>query len=270
MGVSPFRLGKAKLWIGIALLALPAVYACATGETGEEPEGGFPSKDGGTDGKHPRKDGAEGDDGGSDEGSTDGGGGGCVDGSQCCTSAQCPPTAHVVTTNCMNGSCGISTCTAGWYDFDASYAKGCNCQESTNGTSCATATVVPPLTLGSSTTVSGNLPTSDGENWFQISFTGAATDKTYHPEITFTTNPENEFVIDVAPSCSGAPLSCGDVDAAASVTTWEEFYASKDAGTVPSEFKPIAPVGAGGVVLVRVHRANPGSNCDGYELTISD
>ena len=269
MGAPAFRLGSPKLWIGLALMAAaPPMYACATGETGDIGDTGTsPGTDGG---KH--KDATSttdgGEEGGGDDGG-DGGQGGCTDASQCCTSAQCPPTAHVQTTTCANGSCGISTCAAGWYDFDASYAKGCNCQASKNGTSCATATAVPALALGGSTTLSGNLPTESTENWFQITFGGASTDLTYHPQIAFMTNPDNEFVFDVSTACSGAPVSCADLDAAAAVTTWEEFYGTKEAGP-PAEFMPISPVGAAGVVLVRVHRANPGSNCDGYELTVSD
>jgi hypothetical protein len=260
-----FRLGSAKLWIGIALMVAPPLYACATGDSGELPDSGGSGQDGGTDGRKPRGDGGGGDDGSGDTG------GGCTGSSQCCTAAQCPPTPHVATTLCQGGSCTISTCEMGWYDFDASYAGGCKCHESSNGTTCATATVVPPLDIGTNTTLSGNLPTEDGENWFQITFSGAATDKAYHPEITFTTNPENEFVFDVVASCGGSPLSCADLPEAGAVTTWEEFYASKDAGTVASEFKPITAVGNAGVVLVGVRRADPTkSNCDGYELTVSD
>jgi hypothetical protein len=268
MGAPVIRLGSPKLWIALALMLAPPMYACASGETGEGPEGGTTGPlDAGGD-RH--KDATNGSDGGED-GSSDGDAG-CSKTSQCCTSAQCPPTAHVETTTCTNGVCGISTCSAGWYDYDASYAKGCNCEASTNGTSCATATVVPPLALGGSTMLSGNIPTESTENWFQITFGGAATNLSYHPEIQFMTNPENEFVFEVVSACSGAPLSCADLDAATSVTTWEEFYTPQDAAppAYPSEFMPISPVGAAGVVLIRVHRANPGANCDGYELTVSD
>jgi hypothetical protein len=251
-------------------LAAPVVYACATGEDGDLPDTGVGGKDGGGG----RNDATDTSDGGEE-------GGGSTDAEsckqqQCCTSAQCPPTPHVQETACNSGSCAISTCAAGWYDFDASYKTGCNCQGSSNGTSCATATVVPPLALGKSMTLTGNLPLEDAENWFQVSFTAAATNKAYHPKITISAEGGSEFVFDVSSACSGATLSCADRDAAASLTEWEEFYASKDAGTGPAdaiavEFTPIAPVGADGVVLIRVHRtAEAGSNCDSFELTVSD
>jgi hypothetical protein len=260
-----FRLRRnARQWLGLVLIAAPPLYACATGGSGEVPDGGGGMGDVGGDGNNHKRDG------GPDSVAPEAGGG-CTDSSQCCTAAQCPPTPHVATTTCQGGSCAISTCATGWYDFDASYKAGCNCQVSTNGTNCATATVVPPLDLGSSMTLSGNLPTEDGENWFQVTFAGAATNKAYHPEITLTMNPENEFVFDVVATCSGPPLSCADLPEAGAVTTWEEFYKSADAGTVASEFKPIAPVGNAGEVFVRVRRSDPTrSDCNGYELTVSD
>lgn len=246
-------------------MALPPLVACATGGAeGESLEGGIAGDGGGG-----KKDGSR-SDARMEDVSEDNNG--CAPGAQCCGAAQCPPTAHVQTTACMGGSCVISTCAAGWYDFDASYEGGCNCQGSDNPTSCGTAMAVPPLSLGMSTTLSGNLPTDSSENWFQITFAGSAKSKTYHPKLTFTTNPSNEFVFDVASSCGGDNLSCADRDAAAEVTTWEEFYGTAEGGADPdsSTYKPIAPVGAAGVVLVRVHRVNPGANCDGYVLTVSD
>jgi hypothetical protein len=255
---------RSRLWVGVALMALPPLIACATCAAGQIPDGGFSQTDGGG---ADEKGGADSSmpDTSSDEG-------GCSSGAQCCTPSQCPPTAHVQTTACTGGSCAISTCSPGWYEYDASYASGCNCHGSDNPTSCGTAMAVPPLTDGMSTTLSGNLPTESSENWFQITFAGDALEKTYHPEIKFTTNPSNEFVFDVASDCGGDNLSCADRDAAVGVTTWEEFWGSKDAGTGPDTgvFKPIPPVGAAGVVLVRVHRANPGANCDGYVLSVSD
>jgi hypothetical protein len=256
-----FRYGSARHWLAVVLVAAPPLYACATGGSGEVPDGGGGmGGDAGTDAKKPRGD--SGTDSPSQQNE-----GGCSDSSQCCTASQCPPTPHVATTLCQGGACAISTCVTGWFDFDASYATGCNCQVSTNGTSCAAATVVPPLTLGGSMSLSGNILTATGENWFQITFGGAATNKAYHPEITFMTNPENEFVFDVVATCSGSPISCADLPEAGTVTTWEEFYSDAGAGGT----EPVAPVGNAGEVFVRVRRANPTkSNCDGYELTVSD
>jgi hypothetical protein len=255
MGAAALRLGSPKLWFGVVLMAAPVPVACATGETGELPDGGE-APDAGSD-AHARHDGS----GGSEGGTT------CSKSSQCCTSAQCPPTAHVQTTMCMGGSCAISTCAPGWYDFDASYASGCNCQAEGGASSCGTANVVPPLALGAKTTLSGNLPTEDGETWYQITFSGSNSNITYHPKISFTTNPNNEFVFNIVASCSGAPLSCADLEAGTSLTTWEEYY---DVSPDASELKAIPAVGAAGVVLIEVHRANPGASCDSYELTVSD
>jgi hypothetical protein len=248
-----------RVVFGVAVMALPPLIACATNAEGEVPDGGFPDMGGG---------GKKGD-GGSDATDDDNG---CMPGAQCCGSAQCPPTAHVQTTSCTNGKCAISTCAAGWYDFDASYATGCNCRGSDNPTSCATAMAVPSLSLGMSTTLSGNLPTESSENWFHVIFAGNAKSKAYHPKITFVTNPLNEFVFDVASSCSRDSLSCADRDAAIGLTAWEEFYGAAEGGADPdaSSFKPIAPVGSAGVVFVRVYRVNPGASCDGYVLTVSD
>jgi hypothetical protein len=250
-----------RVVLGIAVMALPPVIACATNADGEIPDGGFADVGGGS------KKG----DGGSD--AIAGDENGCMPDAECCGSAQCPPTAHVQTTACTNGGCVISTCAQGWYDFDAAYATGCNCLGSDNPTSCATAMAVPSLSLGMSTTLSGNLPTESGESWFHVIFTGTATSKAYHPKITFVTNPRHEFVFDVASSCGGDILSCADRDAAVGLTTWEEFYGTAEGGADPdaTTFKPIAPVGAKGVVYVRVYRADAsGPSCDGYVLGVSD
>jgi hypothetical protein len=263
-----------RLAFAAVALALPPFVACATGATYTSGDGSVSLVDGG-DHDFDSGDGATVEDGsippdGTVEDSPVTKDGGC--GAACCTAAQCPPPPHVATTECASGSCVIEKCSPGWYDFDAGFKTGCTCHASGNPTSCAMATNVPALSLGSTTTLSGNIPTTDGANWFQITFGGASTDFSYHPEITFAKNPSMEFVFDVDSDCTGDSLSCADQPTATGLTTWEEYWGAGDGGAEAGATTPIPAVGKAGVVLLKVYRSNAssGADCDNYSITVSD
>jgi hypothetical protein len=123
--------------------------------------------------------------------------------------------------------------------------------------------------IGGSETVSGVLALAGEENYFQVSFTGANNNCSYHPKITLTTNPNNEYQLDILKGC-GSPLGCGtEGGTSTNVTDWEVFYT---AGVCPSpEPIYIPPVGNGGTVIFVVHRVAGGTpTCDSYTVTISD
>jgi hypothetical protein len=155
------------------------------------------------------------------------------------------------------------------------YADGCECQGTMNGTTCAMPTMVPALTLGGSTMVSGNLPAMKMENWFQLSFGGSNRDLTYHPHVTLSTNPNSQFVFDITSDCNGSTLTCGTetmADGSVGLTDWEEMYGPSagigDAG--PGDGASLMPVPSVGNLYVRVYRATGNPTCDNFVLTVSD
>jgi hypothetical protein len=175
----------------------------------------------------------------------------CIPPDTCCTSADCADAGGGQCTS-PGGTCGCAT-------------------PDTLGTTCAMATAPAVLAVGDSVTESGSLSTANEENWVHVTFTGN-TSLTYHPHIKLSTNPSSEYVFDLSSSCAGTAIACTEGGSCTSKTEWEVSYTStitaNDVGS--GSFTAIPPVGAGGQVWIRVHRASGMPSCDAFTLTISN
>jgi len=125
--------------------------------------------------------------------------------------------------------------------------------------------VLGTLGVGQATTHTGNLVPAGQEAWLQVTFSGNGSTN-YHPHITLQASA-GEFLFDLSGACGGpgVGLSCGEGTIPAGIVDFETFW------NQPGYNNPIAPVGANGVLLIRVFRA-PGKplSCNKYTLIISD
>ncbi len=190
-----------------------------------------------------------------------------------CTNGMCVLSCPMGTTACMpadmcitpGNCCTNADCTvAGQMCPMPGGPCVCSGTVDTYGTTCAAASAIPPVALGGTSSVTGNLPTMGAANWFSVTFTADNTMTSYHPRIHFTTNPNNEFVFDVQSSCAGGAVGCGEGGSCTGKTDYEEFY---DPNQPP---QPLMAVPAVGSVVVRVYRASGTPNCDSFTLTFSD
>jgi hypothetical protein len=192
----------------------------------------------------------------------------CIPNSACCTVMDCPDTVQVSSTTCAGGMCSVATCNAGWVDVDKNYSNGCECQDSGNPGACPNAVNVGTLPAGGNATKSGNIPTAGQENWFSVTF-GNTGSTTYHPMVTLSTNPNNEFVFDIFSNCSGGTQACGTEGGTANFrTTWE--VVNNNGQTNGQTWAPTPAVGSGGTIYIRVYRATGNPTCDGYVLTMTN
>jgi hypothetical protein len=115
------------------------------------------------------------------------------------------------------------------------------------------------------------LSTATGEeDWIQVTFNSGA-NLAFHGHILFTTNPNSEFVFDLASDCKGTLLTCGTEGGSCQAKTeWEEQYAAATPAPSPTgtTWKPIAT----GLTYIRVYRASATAapTCDQWTLTISE
>src|SRR5439155_27292573 len=113
-----------------------------------------------------------------------------------------------------------------------------------------------------------NLPQPGEEIWYQVAYQGPTTTP-YHPRVTLTVNPGNEFVIDVMSNCSGGQIACGmEGGNAVNRTDWEQLASGGDA--TGNAYSPTPAVGTGGTVWVRVHRANSVTSCSSFTVQFSN
>lgn len=196
----------------------------------------------------------------------------CISQAWCCNTVDCGPEANVGTYTCSTttGACGIGTCNSGCYDLDMMYADGCECCDDPLGKTCQAPTGEGQLSLGQSVNVQGQLPAANESDWMQVSFSNEGT-KTFHAKITFTANPNNEFVFDLSSDCNGTLIACGTEGGTCQAKTeWEEFYGSQATGN-PGD-PNWAPIPALPALYIRVYRASgsPAVTCDQWALTISE
>jgi len=132
---------------------------------------------------------------------------------------------------------------------------------------CAGPTPVGALSIGLSTTYTGNLVPLGAEQWLSVSFTGN-TSTAYHPRIRFTSNPGAAFRFDIVTNCAGTLLACGvEGGNSMAIQDWE----TSTTAVAPGYRTPIPPVGSGGTVLVHVYRrAGLPVTCDSYTITFSN
>ena len=203
---------------------------------------------------------------------------GCIASTNCCTAANCPNTSEVTATACTpaGGTCSIAACVAGYYDVNKTYADGCECHDAGVSQSCNAATNEGVLSVGGSASVIGNLPFAGDANFISVGFSGNAS-LSYHPNILFTNNPNNEYLFDLTEGCGGTSPPCGseggncvgkvqwDVSYSASITAHD--VGASGCGTCA--FQPIAALPT---LVIRVYRnpASPAITCDSYTIQISN
>jgi hypothetical protein len=190
----------------------------------------------------------------------------CIPMSECCTAVDCSGPPNVQMFTCMSGTCGVGTCNPGCYDLNMMYSDGCECCDDALGKACNVATGVGPIGIGGTTMESGQLPGMGEADWLQVTFNGDNRNKAYHPHITLTGNPGNQFAFDLDGSCGGGPLGCGEGGSCTQKTDWEVYYGAIAGNNGDPNF---APVPAVGTVFVRVYRVSGGQTCDQWTLTIS-
>lgn len=195
----------------------------------------------------------------------------CRMGNVCCADTDCTAAPNTTGTKCNpQGQCTFTGCNPGFYDLNGTADDGCECQDAGKGQSCDMATNVASVGLGTSKTVTGNLPAAMITNWFSVTFAGP-TSVSYHPHIKLTDNPGNQFAFDVLTNCN-TPVACGEAGKNGSgVTDWEVSNALTDANSPTSTmWQPVAAVGTGSVVKVNVYRVMGNATCENYTLTISN
>jgi hypothetical protein len=178
----------------------------------------------------------------------------------------------VAAVTCSSSTCSVSICNPGYYDFDKVCTNGCECQGSAVAT-CALPTGVTLSGPGTGATVSGNL-IAGTETWYTATFTGN-TAAGYHPFVTFTSNPNGEYVFDIFTSCTGGQgaLACGLETGSlpTGVTAWETQYAPSG-GLTPNPNSPgFMAIPALPAVLIHVYRAAGAPvDCAPYTLGINN
>jgi hypothetical protein len=154
------------------------------------------------------------------------------------------------------------------------YSNGCECADLQVGQTCATATYFGVAGF-TSYSRSGNLPSPNEENWWQIGFTYDS-NPSYHPHLDLIAAPGTTMVMDVYSSCSlsGAGFGCtvaGDVGAPVGLASWDVFGGGDTNGNGRNNG------GAGysatpnvDTVWVHVRQTGGARTCASYTLNISD
>lgn len=200
----------------------------------------------------------------------------------CTTVCSTACTGNVTGTSCSAGACGITSCTAGWFNVDKlnpdkGCANGCECQQKTVSSLCNSAIpmAATPLALGTNVAVTANL-VAGNDAYYQVSF-ATNTSLSFHPKIVLTGS--NEFFFDVLNAACGASPSCTDrgsasgLQATSTGSTWESKYVST-AGTPDQAGTDLVPgysnivVGTANTIWVHVYRpAGYLTTCNNFTLT---
>jgi hypothetical protein len=194
----------------------------------------------------------------------------CISASDCCTDADCATVSGASCPNpgqacqCSNGQKACLSTKACIPQSSCCTPAG-ECCDDTLGKSCAAATDQGALALGTSSNAQGLLTAAGQEDWLSVTFNNES-NTSFHGHIRFTTNPNNEFVFDVASDCTGTLRACGEGGSCSSKTDWEVSYTGGDP-TNPS----FAPIPAIGKTYIRVHRVASGTpTCDQWVLSMSE
>ncbi|MBI5529195.1 MAG: hypothetical protein HY897_22960, partial [Deltaproteobacteria bacterium] len=124
------------------------------------------------------------------------------------------------TYTCNSSVCAVATCNANYYNFDAvTNPNGCECGDLDVGNKVCTSAVNMGTVndTGQTLTATGNIPKSGDAVWYAVTASnpnwqqwGGA--NPYRPKIGFSTNPSNEFQLEVFSNCSGTYASCPEAD----------------------------------------------------------
>jgi len=186
----------------------------------------------------------------------------CTCGAGCCADSDCPATSQTTTTSCnaSSGMCAIGGCNAGWLDVNASYADGCECNDTGFGLTCGTRTPLNTVAVGGMLVRNGNLPSANEENWFSVTFAYTAA-ATYHPRIQLTAAAGTTMLMDLSTTCNAA--TCG-LGGATAVLDWE----SKNGGDATAIM--YVPTPSVGTMFIRVYQTAGPRVCASYTLTITN
>jgi hypothetical protein len=190
----------------------------------------------------------------------------CIPQTDCCTPTDCQGPPNVQMFTCTMGTCGIGSCNPGCYHLTMNEMDGCECCDDPLGKMCSVATGVGPIGIGGNASETGKLPGMNEEDWLQVTFNGDNNNKSYHPHITFSANPNGEFAFDIYGSCGGAPIGCGEGGSCSQKTDWEVFYGATMGNPGDPNWAPLPAVGT---VFVRVYRVAGGQTCDQWTLAIT-
>jgi hypothetical protein len=201
----------------------------------------------------------------------------CISSNDCCTAADCASVAGATCPSpgqacqCANGD-KVCLATKSCVAQTACCTAAGACCDDPLGKSCNAATAQAALTVGGTAISVSGLSTASGEeDWIQVTFNGES-NLAFHGHILFTTNPNNEFVFDIASDCMGTLRTCGTEGGSCQAKTeWEEAYATATPAPDPTgtTWKPIPTVG---LTYIRVYRANATAapTCDQWTLAISE
>jgi len=202
------------------------------------------------------------------------------------------------------GTCHISACSSGWFDFDGVYSNGCECQQDTYdlvngsaGDSCAAARDVGTLTDNNADVVyyAGNiLGATDGNDsdWyvFYASDTGDSSCDNQHVRIQLSSNPGDRFRFNVYKGGCGSQVCSNSQD----YEDYQDFQVitgspSCDSGTEADEVQPSGGSVSGqcpcttgksctsnkclddsNTYYVEVYRASGAIDCTQYVLEMSN
>jgi hypothetical protein len=196
----------------------------------------------------------------------------CISSSYCCTNTDCAAVAGATCPQpgqpcqCANGQKACQSTKSCIPTTSCCTAAG-ECCDDANGKSCGASTVIGALSLGGAAVTASGLITATGqEDWLTVTFNNN-TNLAFHGHIKFTSNPNNEFVFDVAGDCKGTLLSCGEGGLCQGKTEWEEYY-------VASQGDPTGQTWAAiniGIVYIKVYRAaGEGLTCDQWTLSVTE
>lgn len=184
------------------------------------------------------------------------------------------------------GTCHISSCTAGYFDFDGSYANGCECKQDTydfdvsGGDSCGAARNLGEFqdNDAKSVTVSGNLlakTTGVDEDWYVMTATDVAdtTCDNFHVRVRFLSNPAG-YKFDVIRGNCTASNECSATDDWEWATDWISVVGADVTGQCPcTNDSPVTNMCSNDsdTFMIRVYRPSGIEvNCSGYELEVSN
>jgi hypothetical protein len=180
-----------------------------------------------------------------------------------------PP--NVTTPACVADKCAVGTCTANYFDQNATYLDGCECQGDGVPGDCATAQPIPPtpIPLGGTATVAGNLVPNGLNDWYVVTFAGNG-DCAYRPRITLNDQSTTNLIrIDVSTDCSATYVACSEGGSSTGQTSWEFNYTADPCGAqlaIDPANKPSSPA----TVYVRVFATGPSTTCLPYSLSIAN
>jgi hypothetical protein len=193
----------------------------------------------------------------------------CISSSYCCTNADCASLAGATcptagqSCQCANGQKACLSTKSCIPQTSCCTAAG-ECCDDTLGKSCGAATAQAALALGGTDSAQGLITAAGQEDWLAVTFT-SNTSTSFHGHVTFSSNPGNQFVFDIASDCAGTLLSCGEAGLCQGKTEWEEYYAQGD----PTG-QTWAPINIG-TVYIRVYRATGDApTCDQWSLSITE